>query len=99
MIELGWLAETRAVREAGLEAEEAEAFDLVVSTYGTSSKAPDAQLKRGMALAQLGKRQDACSVPRGASDQGTSRPVPAPRMSTGRSGSEDARRCPRNRWA
>lgn len=57
---LYWLGETHYVQRNFADA--AEAFDLVVATYGTSSKAPEAQLKRGMALAQLGKRQDACTA-------------------------------------
>ena len=57
---LYWLGETHYVQRNFVDA--AEAFDLVVTTYGTSSKAPEAQLKRGMALAQLGKRQDACAA-------------------------------------
>ncbi|MCC7253215.1 tol-pal system protein YbgF [Hyphomicrobium sp.] len=57
---LYWLGESHYVQRNYADA--AEAFDLVVSTYGNSSKAADAQLKRGMSLAQLGKRQDACSV-------------------------------------
>lgn len=57
---LYWLGESHYVQRNYADA--AEAFDLVVASYGTSSKAPDAQLKRGMALAQLGKRQDACTV-------------------------------------
>ena len=56
-------------------ADAAEAFDLVISAYGTSSKAPDAQLKRGMALAQLGKRQDACTALRSVGSKYPSAPV------------------------
>ncbi|WP_439544373.1 tol-pal system protein YbgF [Hyphomicrobium sp.] len=56
---LYWLGESHYVQRNFADA--AEAFDLVIQAYGTSGKAPDAQLKRGMALAQLGKRQDACA--------------------------------------
>jgi tol-pal system protein YbgF len=70
---LYWLGESHYVQRNYADA--AEAFDLVVSTYGTSSKAPDAQLKRGMSLAQLGKRQDACSVLRGISSKFPNAPV------------------------
>lgn len=70
---LYWLGESQYVQRNYADA--AEAFDLVVSTYATSSKAPDAQLKRGMALAQLGKRQDACTVLRGVSSKFPSAPV------------------------
>lgn len=56
---LYWLGETHYVQRNYADA--AEAFDLVLSAYGTSGKAADAQLKRGMALAQLGRRQDACT--------------------------------------
>jgi tol-pal system protein YbgF len=56
---LYWLGESHYVQKNYSDA--AEAFDLVVTAYANSSKAPDAQLKRGMALAQLGKRQDACA--------------------------------------
>ncbi|MGE0024918.1 MAG: tetratricopeptide repeat protein, partial [Hyphomicrobium sp.] len=56
-------------------ADAAEAFDLVVSSYAKSSKAPDAQLKRGMALAQLGKRQEACTVLRGVGGKFPSAPA------------------------
>ncbi|HML44227.1 MAG TPA: tol-pal system protein YbgF [Hyphomicrobium zavarzinii] len=56
---LYWLGESHYVQRNYADA--AEAFDLVISAYGTSGKAADAQLKRGMALAQLGKRQDACT--------------------------------------
>lgn len=70
---LYWLGESQYVQRNYADA--AEAFDLVVSTYATSSKAPDAQLKRGMALAQLGKRQDACTVLRGISSKFPSAPA------------------------
>jgi tol-pal system protein YbgF len=56
---LYWLGEAHYVQRNYADA--AEAFDLVISAYGTSGKAADAQLKRGMSLAQLGKRQDACT--------------------------------------
>lgn len=70
---LYWLGESHYVQRNYADA--AEAFDLVVSAYGASSKAPDAQLKRGMSLAQLGKRQDACSVLRGVASKFPSAPV------------------------
>lgn len=57
---LFWLGESHYAQRNYADA--AEAFDLVVSAYGTSNKAADAQLKRGMSLAQLGKRQDACTA-------------------------------------
>jgi TolA-binding protein len=43
-------------------ADAAEAFDLVMQGYGNSPKAADSMLKRGMALAALGKKADACGV-------------------------------------
>ncbi len=52
---LYWLGETHYVQRSYADA--AEAFDLVTSAYASSIKAPDAQLKRGMSLAQLGKKQ------------------------------------------
>ncbi len=57
---LYWLGETHYVQRNYADA--AEAFDLVLTAFGTSAKAPDAQLKRAMALTQLGKRQDACAA-------------------------------------
>ncbi len=57
---LYWLGETHYVQRNYADA--AEAFDLVISAYGSSNKAADAQLKRGMSLAQLGKKQDACTA-------------------------------------
>jgi tol-pal system protein YbgF len=57
---LYWLGETHYVQRNYADA--AEAFDLVTGSFGSSTKAPDAQLKRGMALAQLGKKQDACAA-------------------------------------
>ncbi len=57
---LYWLGETHYVQRNYADA--AEAFDLVISAYGSSNKAADAQLKRGMSLAQLGKKQDACAA-------------------------------------
>ena len=57
---LFWLGESHYAQRNYADA--AEAFDLVVTAYGTSNKAADAQLKRGMSLAQLGKRQDACTA-------------------------------------
>jgi tol-pal system protein YbgF len=57
---LYWLGETHYVQRNFADA--AEAFDLVTASFGSSGKAPDAQLKRGMALAQLGKKKDACAA-------------------------------------
>lgn len=57
---LYWLGETYYVQENYTDA--AEAFDIVTAAYTASNKAPDSQLKRGMALANLGKRREACSV-------------------------------------
>ncbi len=57
---LYWLGESHYVQRNYADA--AEAFDLVVSSYSSSNKAADAQLKRGMSLAQLGKKQDACTA-------------------------------------
>ncbi len=57
---LYWLGETHYVQRNYADA--AEAFDIVTQAYGSSAKAPDSYLKRGMALAQLGKKQDACSM-------------------------------------
>lgn len=57
---LYWLGETYYVQQNYTDA--AEAFDIVTAAYGASNKAPDSQLKRGMALANLGKRSEACSV-------------------------------------
>lgn len=70
---LYWLGEAHYVQRNYADA--AEAFDLVLTTYGNSDKAPDAQLKRGMSLAQLGKRQDACNVLRGVASRFPAAPV------------------------
>ncbi|WP_083567309.1 tol-pal system protein YbgF [Hyphomicrobium sp. CS1GBMeth3] len=70
---LYWLGESHYVQRNYADA--AEAFDLVVSAYGSSSKAPDAQLKHGMSLAQLGKRQDACATLRGVGSKFPNAPV------------------------
>ena len=56
---LYWLGESHYVQRNYADA--VEAFDLVVSAYGSSGKAADAQLKHGMALAHLGKQKDACA--------------------------------------
>lgn len=56
---LYWLGEAHYVQRNYADA--AEAFDLVISSYGSSGKAADAQLKHGMSLAQLGKQKDACA--------------------------------------
>jgi len=70
---LYWLGESHYVQRNYADA--AEAFDLVISTYGTSGKAPDAQLKRGMALAQIGKREEACTMLRGVGTKYPSAPA------------------------
>ncbi len=57
---LYWLGETHYVQRNYADA--AEAFDLVTQAYGNSPKAPDSMLKRGMALAALGKKADACGL-------------------------------------
>jgi tol-pal system protein YbgF len=57
---LYWLGEAHYVQRNYADA--AEAFDLVTTSFGSSTKAPDAQLKRAMALAQIGKKQDACAA-------------------------------------
>jgi tol-pal system protein YbgF len=57
---LYWLGEAHYVQRNFADA--AEAFDIVTSSFASSGKAPDAQLKRGMALAQLGKKKDACAA-------------------------------------
>jgi tol-pal system protein YbgF len=70
---LYWLGESHYVQKNYADA--AEAFDLVVQAYGTSSKAADAQLKRGMSLAQLGKKADACTSLRGLAQKFPSAPA------------------------
>jgi tol-pal system protein YbgF len=70
---LYWLGEAHFVQRNYADA--AEAFDLVISAYGTSGKAADAQLKRGMSLAQLGKRQDACTSLRAVTSKYPSAPA------------------------
>lgn len=57
---LYWLGETHYVQRNYADA--AEAFDLVMQGYGNSPKAADSMLKRGMALAALGKKADACGL-------------------------------------
>jgi tol-pal system protein YbgF len=57
---LYWLGETHYVQKNYSDA--AEAFDLVAASFASSAKAPDAQLKRAMSLAQLGKKDDACAA-------------------------------------
>jgi tol-pal system protein YbgF len=57
---LYWLGETHYVQRNYADA--AEAFDLVTASYAGSAKAPEAQLKRAMSLAQVGKREEACSA-------------------------------------
>jgi tol-pal system protein YbgF len=70
---LYWLGESHYVQRNYADA--AEAFDLVVQAYASSGKAPDAQLKRGMSLAALGKRQDACTALRSVSSKFPSAPA------------------------
>ncbi len=69
---LYWLGESHYVQRNYQDA--AEAFDLVVQAYAASGKAPDAQLKRGMSLAHLGKRQDACAALRAVGSKFPSAP-------------------------
>jgi tol-pal system protein YbgF len=57
---LYWLGETHYVQRNYVDA--AEAFDLVSSAYSASSKAPEALLKRGLALSQLGNKDEACAA-------------------------------------
>jgi tol-pal system protein YbgF len=57
---LYWLGETHYAQRNYADA--AEAFDLVMQGYGNSPKAADSMLKRGMALAVLGKKPEACGV-------------------------------------
>jgi tol-pal system protein YbgF len=57
---LYWLGETYYVQHNYADA--AEAFDIVTAAYAGSNKAPDSQLKRAMSLANLGKRNEACSA-------------------------------------
>lgn len=57
---LFWLGETHYVQRNYADA--AEAFDLVTTTFASSSKAPDAQLKRAMSLVQVGKKDEACNA-------------------------------------
>lgn len=57
---LYWLGETYYVQQNYSDA--AEAFDIVTAAYASSNKAPDSQLKRAMSLANLGKRNEACSA-------------------------------------
>lgn len=57
---LYWLGETHFVQQNYNDA--AEAFDLVTSSFGSSAKAPDAQIRRAMSLAQAGKKDQACAA-------------------------------------
>lgn len=57
---LYWLGETHFVQQNFNDA--AEAFDLVTSSFASSSKAPDAQIRRATALAQAGKKDQACAA-------------------------------------
>lgn len=64
---LYWLGETYYVQQNYADA--AEAFDIVTAAYASSNKAPDSQLKRAMSLANLGKRNEACSAFRSLSSR------------------------------
>lgn len=57
---LFWLGETHYVQRNYADA--AEAFGLVTSSFASSGKAPEAQLKRAMALNLLGKKDEACAA-------------------------------------
>jgi len=57
---LYWLGETHYVQRNYADA--SEAFDLVMQGYGNSPKAADSLLKRGMSLAALGKKPEACGL-------------------------------------
>lgn len=57
---LYWLGEAHYFQRHFADA--AEAFDLVTQGFRSSSKAPDSYVKRGLALAALGKTEDACSI-------------------------------------
>ncbi len=57
---LYWLGETHYVQRNYADA--AEAFDLVMQGFGNSPKAADSLLKRGMSLAALGKKPEACAL-------------------------------------
>ncbi len=57
---LFWLGEAHYMQKNYSDA--AEAFDLVASSYGASTKAPEAQLRRAATLVQLGRKEDACAA-------------------------------------
>lgn len=57
---LFWLGE--AHYGLGNYADAAEAFDLVLQGYGNSPKAPESLIKKGMSLAALGKKTEACAA-------------------------------------
>ena len=57
---LFWLGEAHYMQKNYKDA--AEAFDLVTASYGTSTKAPEAQLRRATSLVQLGRIDDACAA-------------------------------------
>ena len=57
---LFWLGEAHYMQKNYKDA--AEAFDLVTSSYASSAKAPEAQLRRATALVQLGRKDDACAA-------------------------------------
>jgi tol-pal system protein YbgF len=57
---LFWLGEAHYMQKNYGDA--AEAFDLVTASYASSSKAPEAQVRRAAALVQLGRKEDACAA-------------------------------------
>ncbi len=57
---LFWLGEAHYMQKNYKDA--SDAFDLVTSSYGTSAKAPEAQLRRAASLVQLGRKDDACAA-------------------------------------
>lgn len=86
---LYWLGETHYVRKNFADA--SEAFDIVTQAYGSSSKAPDSQLKRGMSLAQLGRKQEACTV---LSQVATKFPSAPPHVKSKADGERQRAGCP-----
>lgn len=57
---LFWLGEAHYMQKNYKDA--ADAFDLVTSSYGSSAKAPEAQVRRAAALVQLGRKDEACTA-------------------------------------
>ncbi|MEQ1576623.1 MAG: tol-pal system protein YbgF [Hyphomicrobium sp.] len=57
---LFWLGEAHYMQKNYNDA--AEALDLVTASYGSSAKAPEAQLRRAASLLQLGRKDDACAA-------------------------------------